>query len=162
MDDHGEGEGEYFRPVRGTGVAAMILIPLVCVVEVIANLQEWPTADLIADVRNGQVSSTMALAVSASALRSGSVLTIGAVLVAGIVFLVWLWRARLNAELIAGPESQERDRGWTVGGWICPVVNLWFPCQIVRDVYQASARRPVRPTLVGVWWAGAAGRHPRR
>ncbi|HEY1570558.1 MAG TPA: DUF4328 domain-containing protein [Pseudonocardiaceae bacterium] len=152
-DERGGGEGEYFRPVRGLGIAATILLPLVCVAELFVNRQEWQTAGLIADVRNGAVSSSMALGVSALSLRSSSGLSLLALVAAGIVFLLWLWRARLNAELTAGPESQRRGRGWTIGGWICPVVNLWFPYQIVRDVYAASARRPVRAPLVGVWWA---------
>jgi Domain of unknown function (DUF4328) len=147
------GEGEYFRPVRGLGTAVTILLLLVCVAEIFVNRQEWRTAGLIADVRNGAVSSSMELGVTALSLRSSSGLSLLALAVAGIVFLVWLWRARLNAELIAGPDTQRRGRGWTIGGWLCPVVNLWFPYQIVRDVYAASVRRPVPVPLVGVWWA---------
>jgi hypothetical protein len=81
---------------------------------------------------------------------------------AGIVFLVWLSRARRNAEIIC-PAPHRRAPGWAIGAWICPVVHLWFPYQVVDDVYRAS--RPTNsPDLVDLrsvrgsallrwWWA---------
>jgi hypothetical protein len=49
-----------------------------------------------------------------------------------------------------------------IGGWFCPVVNLWFPKQIVDDVIAASdprtpplfpdLRRIPRHGLVLAWW----------
>jgi hypothetical protein len=52
--------------------------------------------------------------------------------------------------------------GWVVGGWFCPVVNFWFPKQIVDDVIAASdprtpplfpdLRRIPRHGLVLAWW----------
>jgi hypothetical protein len=71
----------------------------------------------------------------------------------GLVFLGWLRRARTNAEWLAGPDSQHLSRGWTIGGWFCPVVNLWFPHRVVADIWRASApHRPARATLVLPWW----------
>ncbi|WP_326616642.1 DUF4328 domain-containing protein [Streptomyces decoyicus] len=35
---------------------------------------------------------------------------------AGVVFLVWWWRARVNAESFGGTAAQRRPRGWVVGG----------------------------------------------
>lgn len=49
-----------------------------------------------------------------------------ALLAAGVVFIVWLWRARGNAELFCYGQHR-RSRGWVIGGWFCPVVNFWFP-----------------------------------
>ena len=49
-----------------------------------------------------------------------------------------------------------------IGGWFCPVVNFWFPKQIVDDVIAASDPRtpPLLPDLrpiprhglVLAWW----------
>jgi hypothetical protein len=49
-----------------------------------------------------------------------------------------------------------------IGGWFCPVVNFWFPKQIVDDVIAASdprtpplfpdLRRLPRHGLVLAWW----------
>src|SRR5262249_13088651 len=50
-------------------------------------------------------------------------------------------------------DSQRRGRRWVVLGWMIPVANFFLPYQVVSDIYRASARRPVRVTLVGFWWA---------
>jgi hypothetical protein len=73
------------------------------------------------------------------------------------VFAGWLYRARRNVEEWA-PVFQRHAPGWAVGGWFCPVVNLWFPYQLVRDTWDdtirgdAEVRRAPR-RLVLVWWA---------
>jgi hypothetical protein len=77
------------------------------------------------------------------------------------VFLVWLWRARVNSERLSGVRHR-MGRGWTIGAWFCPIVNLWFPRRIVDDIWRAS--RPGVPAdqlqidplplspLVRAWW----------
>lgn len=97
-------------------------------------------------------------------------LYLGVWLPAGAVFVIWLRRARLNSEwLCASPHT--RARGWAVTSWIVPFVNLWFPYQIVRDVWKASnpnvGSRPGAPSdhlrwvpgsrLLVWWWAAVIG-----
>lgn len=63
---------------------------------------------------------------------------------AGIVFVVWFRRARINAE--SRDWRQRRARGWAFWGWIVPVLSLWIPFQLMGDIWQAcpsgSAGRP--------------------
>lgn len=75
-------------------------------------------------------------------------------LAAGVSFLVWFWRVRTNAGIMA-PHLQRRSRGWALGGWICPIVNLWFPLQIARDAVYSAPERPTSRAalrLTGWWW----------
>ncbi|MFF9176938.1 DUF4328 domain-containing protein [Streptomyces sp. NPDC014793] len=69
------------------------------------------------------------------------------------VFLCWFHRVRVNAEVF-DPSRHSKSRGWAVGGWFCPVVNLWFPRRVTLDVWDASARWADRPGhgLVNSWW----------
>ncbi|MGH3334102.1 MAG: DUF4328 domain-containing protein [Nocardioidaceae bacterium] len=67
-----------------------------------------------------------------------------------VVNCLWLWRARQNAETISA-SPHKRSSGWVWGGWLVPVVSLWFPFQIVRDVRKATWGRA--GALVGWWWA---------
>lgn len=78
-----------------------------------------------------------------------------AIAVVGIVFVIWLSRAREKAESLS-PFPHRRTRGWLVGGWLVPVVNLWFPKQIVDDLWRASDPRQDgrRPSIVLAWWVG--------
>ena len=78
-----------------------------------------------------------------------------------VLIIVWMYQARQNAELICAAEHRHA-RGWVIGGWFCPVVNLWFPAAIVADIYRASmpSTRHDRVsfdgmpgvTLVWFWW----------
>ncbi len=93
---------------------------------------------------------------------------------AGIVVVVWLWQARENSEILkppfattyqggynAGSGAHRHSTGWTVGAWLCPVVQFWYPLQVVGDVVRASEppNQPgiarsgrIRSLLFG-WWA---------
>jgi hypothetical protein len=55
-----------------------------------------------------------------------------------ICFLRWLYFARRNAASY-GPGGVGAFRQWTVGGWLCPVVNLWIPYRVLADVLRATA-----------------------
>ena len=64
---------------------------------------------------------------------------------------MWLHRARRNAEVLEPLAHHTRRAGWAWGGWVTPVVALWFPFQVVRDVRRALA--PAQGTaLVAFWW----------
>lgn len=77
----------------------------------------------------------------------------GLLLVAGFVTAgMWLHRARTNAEKVAPGASYVRSAGWAWGGWVCPIVSLWFPFQVVRDTRRAVSPLVTSP-LVGWWWA---------
>ncbi|MDX3384503.1 DUF4328 domain-containing protein [Streptomyces niveiscabiei] len=71
-----------------------------------------------------------------------------------VVYLCWFWRVRVNAEVFE-PGGHAKTRGWTVGGWFVPVLNLWFPRRVMVDVWRASAPlgRTVPHGLVDAWWA---------
>jgi Domain of unknown function (DUF4328) len=70
-----------------------------------------------------------------------------------ILFLVWFYRARINAERHGYP--QRRARGWAFWGWIVPIVNLWFPFQIMGDIWRAglpAGQRTETAWLPALWW----------
>lgn len=59
-----------------------------------------------------------------------------------VVFLCWFHRVRVNAEVFE-PYIHSKTRGWAVGGWFVPIVNLWFPRRIALDIWDASGERSV-------------------
>jgi len=70
-----------------------------------------------------------------------------------ILFVGWFRRARINAERHG--YRQRRARGWTFWGWIVPIVNLWFPFQLMGDMWRAglpAERRGRTAWLPAIWW----------
>ncbi|PSJ24262.1 hypothetical protein B7P34_34355 [Streptosporangium nondiastaticum] len=69
------------------------------------------------------------------------------------LWAVWFRRARINAEFFA-PGGNRLGIGWAAGAWFTPVVNFWFPKQIVNDIYKSSALPGARVPkgLVNSWW----------
>lgn len=77
----------------------------------------------------------------------------GTVLGLGILFVVWFRRARINAE--RHDYRQRRARGWAFWGWIVPIVNIWFPFQIMGDIWRAglpAEQRRRTAWLPAMWW----------
>ena len=70
-----------------------------------------------------------------------------------ILFVVWFYRARINAERHG--YQQRRARGWAFWGWIVPIVSLWFPFQIMGDIWRAglpAGQRDETAWLPALWW----------
>ncbi|WP_329004636.1 DUF4328 domain-containing protein [Kribbella sp. NBC_00709] len=139
------------------GVGASILIGLVTVTAWATAWSDWYSFHTLktygadpdkldqADLISGSLGIISALALFAAA----------------VVFIVWLWRVRWNAEMFCRGEHR-LTRGWVLGCWLVPVVNLWYPKQVVDDIVAASDPRtdPHTPTLkeipgtqlVWAWW----------
>ncbi|MEV0084932.1 DUF4328 domain-containing protein [Saccharopolyspora sp. NPDC050642] len=145
------GEQRY-RPVTGFATAAKVLIALVLVCDVLDSVSAWRTHLVVRDYLAGNATTADLEAADVfTALVSIPALLV--YIAAGVVFLIWLWRARINAELLGGRAAHRRSRGWVIGGWFGPVVNLWFPHQVVSDIWRASApRRQVPGGLITAWW----------
>ncbi|MEU0090475.1 DUF4328 domain-containing protein [Kribbella sp. NPDC006257] len=92
----------------------------------------------------------------------------------GIAFIIWLYRARENTEIFkprfagsyqggynSGSGAHRHAKGWAVGGWFCPIVQFWYPLQVVQDVVSASepssepgaAKSGGIKALLSAWWA---------
>jgi hypothetical protein len=124
------------RPVR-TGRYSLQRLAAVLVIVLVADVAAWLGA----------------------AVAPAPVLVLGAVAdlgfwVAVVMFAVWFYRARVNADGHGWP--QRRSPSWAIVAWFVPVVNLWFPFQIMVDIWRAglpAKARANRAILPGIWWA---------
>ena len=76
----------------------------------------------------------------------------------GVVFLMWLYRARSNLRAL-GAEDVRWSPGWSIAFWFIPVMSLFRPYQVVKETWQASDpaslpgwRRDPPPDIFGWWW----------
>jgi hypothetical protein len=76
--------------------------------------------------------------------------------VAGILVIMWLTRARANADALY-PAPHRLGAGWAIGSWFVPVANLFLPVLVVLDVVKASNPTGRSIPHVAMWWAGWIG-----
>ena len=144
-------------PVRSMGLAVQVL--LLCIAFVIGVVQLISAFDQLSLLqRLADDSSAVGQAEADRSDRFAQNVGVGWLLsyiVTGMFFIMWFHRIRTNAGIWA-PTIQRRSRGWAIWGWICPVVNFWFPYQIAADALKSS--RPDGSTdttgggVPGVWW----------
>jgi Domain of unknown function (DUF4328) len=83
-----------------------------------------------------------------------SLVTITVFVASAILFLTWIYRARVNAG--SSDWHQRRAAAWAVWGWIVPLGCLWIPFQVMADIWRAAlpaGQRSRRAVLPGWWWA---------
>jgi hypothetical protein len=149
------------RRLSGLTLATAALIAVVVVLDIVSTWTTWNAYALVKDYVSGTGTTTTDLAEADDTIATVARYFLLALAAAGVLFIIWLWQARANAEQLC-PAPHRRARGWVIGSWICPVVNLWFPYMIVDDVYRAS-----RPTnhpdlmdlrsvqgsgILSLWW----------
>lgn len=149
-------------PVRTLATVVSVLIGAVCATYLYGTWTTWNAHFVVADYVAGLPGVTDSDLYAADDASTSAVWVSLLALVASVtVFLIWLWRARVNSELLSGVHHR-MGRGWTIGAWFCPIVNLWFPRRVVDDIWRAS--RPGVPAdhrqidslplspLVRAWW----------
>jgi uncharacterized protein DUF4328 len=89
-------------------------------------------------------------------LGGGLLLSLIGQAVAGILVIVWLTRARANADALYVARHR-LAAGWAIGGWFIPIGNLFLPVVVVLDLVKASNPMGQSIPQVWMWWAGWIG-----
>ncbi|PNE30816.1 hypothetical protein AF335_28510 [Streptomyces eurocidicus] len=152
--------GAYLSSPRGLAFATVALLAVCAVVDVVSLYSGFTMLGLINQVLAGGIESvSMSDLDRADALQSAvTVAQLAANLAAAVLFVLWFRRVRVNAEVFS-PGGHRMSRGWSIGGWFVPVVNLWFPKKIANDIWDASlpytpdgVPREVSRAGLNAWW----------
>ncbi|MGY1451830.1 DUF4328 domain-containing protein [Streptomyces sp. SS8] len=157
-----QGESPYLRwqSTRTLATVTVALLAVVVASDLFAILAGSRFAGLLKEeARLSWYGSGGALESAESLYSAAGVVQVAALVAAGIPFLMWFHRSRLNAQTFDAA-SQRMGAGWAVGGWFVPVVNLWFPKKIANDIWDASTppgpdgtvRERLPGGLLNCWW----------
>ncbi|HWG99547.1 MAG TPA: DUF4328 domain-containing protein [Pilimelia sp.] len=138
--------GASAAPLHSLGRAALLLVGLATVVAVATSAVPWIIGSLFDAGAADAEQTALFLAVMSAGAAAVTVLA------AGVVTIIWLYRARRNLD--AFPDVYPgMAAGWAIGGWFIPIANWVIPCRVVYQVARASLdRAPGVGALVGVWW----------
>ncbi|KUO02640.1 DUF4328 domain-containing protein [Streptomyces caeruleatus] len=149
------GHNAWLSSPVGLGRAVAALLGLVIATDLFAVWADVMSYDVLGALMDGEYSE----AVQRRADRADSLYAAAgvaqtvALLATAVVFLVWFHRVRVNAEVF-DPFGHRKKRGWAVGAWFVPFVNLWFPRRIAVDIWDASSPwdRGRPHGLLNGWW----------
>lgn len=153
---------ETFQQIGRLGQIAIGLLGLSILTRLLSTWSDWNSYDVVARYLNGSPGVEDADINRADNLaRLTSIPNIIIAVAAAVVFVLWLWRARVNSEVFCQADHRH-SHGWVLISWFCPGPNLWYPRQIVEDVWVASdsatpawaetlrSRRPIM--IINIWW----------
>ena len=158
---------EEFQEVGTVGRIAIGLLGASTLTHLLCTWSDWNTYGVVHTYLTGGPNVDDAdLNRADSIARITSIPNVIISVAAAVVFVIWLWRARVNSEVFCQADHR-RSHGWVLASWFCPGPNLWYPKQIVDDVWLASdqktpvyaddLRRLRKPFLTNVWWVAWVG-----
>jgi uncharacterized protein DUF4328 len=144
-------------PVRGLEVGVLLgLCGWVALTLAYVGVVVWRHALLDSIVAGDRVNPEF-LSANETAYQVSVLAQYGVSVVLALLFVIWLFRVRSNAEKISD-RRHRWGKPWLVLTWFVPIANLWWPRQVVEDIWTASDLRFLnastwrRPWLVWVWW----------
>jgi hypothetical protein len=158
---------EEFQQVGTVGKIAIGLLGASTLTHLLSTWSDWNTYSVVNRYLGGMPNVDDADLNRADAIaKVTAVPNVVISVAAAVVFVIWLWRARVNSEVFSQADHR-RSHGWVLASWFVPGPNLWYPKQIVDDVWLASdpktpvyaedLRRFRTPTLTSVWWVTWVG-----
>lgn len=152
---------ENLKPNGQRAKIAIMLIWIVLTVEIISLLSDYLQYDLLQTVANGGQISTETATDNDLRQRIIAMIYLAVFIISGITFIRWFRRAYYNLHLKA--ESLSFTEGWAAGCWFVPIICLYRPNQIMKELYletqsllsqkNENYAQNLTTHSIGWWWA---------
>ena len=151
---------ESLRPNDQRAKYTLTLIRIVLIAEILSLVSGYFQYDLLETVAAGELISEEAA--TANDLREQIIAIIYLIvfIISGVTFIQWFRRAYYNLHLKI--DYLNHGEGWAAGSWFVPIVNLYRPYQIMKEMYQetkellnnssAHVQVEVNTASLGWWW----------
>jgi hypothetical protein len=145
------GPSRNHRRVRRRASAAVLgaVVAMLATVGLAVTLLQRRTA--VVDLRDGGTVSADRLAELDDRVVAAAWISGGAFVLGGILGILWFRRAYKNLKSMG---RNSYGPGWAIAGWIVPIMSLFRPYQMAKELVRESPRvRGNEGTgLVGIWW----------
>ncbi len=127
---------ENLRPNEQRAKNAITLIWIVLALEIISLISGYLQYDLLQTFANGgEITTETATANDTRELIIG-ILYLIAHVISAVTFIQWFRRGYYNLHLKVSYLSQ--TEGWAAGSWFVPIISLYRPYQIMKEMYQKT------------------------
>jgi hypothetical protein len=138
-----------FKDAARLTTATVWTIYVLCVLRLLAIIVSLVDVEELQNLSQGATDANLPL------LAITQLVNLLFVAIAGILTLVWIYRACANAHALTR-QPMEFTPGWAVGWNFVPVATLWKPFQAVREIWNVSRNPGVAedetPAMLRWWW----------
>ncbi|MES2804487.1 MAG: DUF4328 domain-containing protein [Bacteroidota bacterium] len=152
---------ENLKPNGQRAKIAIMLLWTVLTVEIISLLSDYLQYDLLETVANGGQITTEAATDNDLRQKIIGLIYLTVYVISGITFIRWFRRAYYNLHIKA--ESLSFTEGWAAGCWFVPIISLYRPNQIMKELYletqsllskkDENYAQNLTTHFIGWWWA---------
>jgi len=152
---------ENLRPNNERAKVAIVLIWIMLVMDVISIISGYLQYDLLQTAADGGSLSMSAATANDNREQIIAIIYLIAYAISGITFIQWFRRAYFNLHTKVNHLSY--GEGWAAGSWFVPILCLYRPYQIMKELYVETKELLVKKGLItnadldvkylGWWWA---------
>lgn len=139
---------------------AILLIWIILALEIISLASSYLQYNLLESAQAGTAITAEAAAANDARESMIGYVYLGAYVISAIFFIRWFKSAYHT--LLQKVETLSLGEGWTIGGWFVPILNLFRPYQMMKEMYvetsalllanQHETGSILKPKYVGIWW----------
>lgn len=151
---------ENLRPNGQRAKTAITMIWVVLILEIISLISGYLQYDLLQVVANGGDISIEAAESNDLREQAIGIVYLIAFIISGVTFIQWFRRAYFNLHLKVNHLSH--TEGWAAGSWFVPIINLYRPYRIMKELYKETNELLIKKGLsvsgsltssaLGFWW----------
>ncbi|WP_052259544.1 DUF4328 domain-containing protein [Flavobacterium sp. KMS] len=127
---------EELRPNGQRAKNAMLLIWIVMAIELVALISKYFQYNLLQTAVNGGVITTDEAIANDTTEQTIAILYLIVYIISAVTFIQWFRRAYYNLHLKT--EFLSHSEGWAAGSWFVPIISLYRPVQIMRELYEET------------------------
>lgn len=148
------------KPNQQRARIAIILIWIVCSMDIISMVSGLFQYQLIEDAKNGVMVTTQRASANDTREAVIAIAYLVVYIISIVTFIMWFRRAYYN--LHQKFEYLQHSEGWAAGCWFVPIVSLYRPYQIMKEIYTITievltekgieVNQRLGKYTLGFWW----------
>jgi hypothetical protein len=152
---------EILKPNEQRAKNAISLIWIILVLEIVSLISGYFQYELLQTIANGREISIEEANSNDTREQIVAIIYMIAFVISAVTFILWFRRAYSNLHLKVNHLSQ--TEGWAAGSWFVPIINLYRPYQIMKELYEETKILITKEGLtvsenfstnsLGFWWA---------
>lgn len=150
----------FLRPNFNRAKTAILLIYIMMALQILFAFSHYLQYELLGNLEKGIVEYDDAQS-NDTRQQFIAIIIVVMSIVSAVTFIQWFRRAYFNLHTLT--DGLKYTEGWAAGAWFVPILNLFRPYQIMRELFEESSRiisekmggfNP-KPYLifVNLWWA---------